>query len=144
MHAFGAFHQAVLGYRQLLLRGMAEHGLHPGQAFAVGEISHRDGITQAELAESLGVSRPTVTVMLQKLEKQGVIERRTDTDDQRYTRIYLTAEGRARYRVMHTVLGELAEKMVEPMSASDRVELVRLLGILSGNMQAALSGETDR
>ena len=60
MHAFGAFHQAVLGYRQLLMRGMAEHGLHPGQAFAVGEISHREGITQAELAESLGVSRPTV------------------------------------------------------------------------------------
>jgi MarR family transcriptional regulator, organic hydroperoxide resistance regulator len=144
MHAFGAFHQTVLGYRQLLMRGMSAHGLHPGQAFAVGEISHREGITQAELAESLGVSRPTVTVMLQKLEKQGVVERRTDPDDQRYTRIYLTDEGRARYRVMHTVLGELAEKMIEPMTAADRAELVRLLGILSDNIQAALAEETER
>lgn len=139
MRAFGAFHQAMLAHRQLLFREMAEHGLHPGQAFCVAAISHREGITQAELAEELGVSRPTVSVMLRKLERAGVVERRTDTDDQRYTRLSLTAEGRARYGVMHTVLAEIAEKAVAPMSATDQAELTRLLGMLTDNIQAALA-----
>ncbi len=139
MRAFGAFHQAMLAHRQLLFREMAEHGLHPGQAFCVAAISHREGITQAELAEELGVSRPTVSVMLRKLERSRVVERRTDADDQRYTRLHLTDEGRARYGVMHTVLAEIAEKAIAPMSAADQAELTRLLGMLSDNIQAALA-----
>ena len=141
MHTFGAFHQTVLAYRQLLMRGMAEHGLHPGQAFAVAEISHREGLTQAELAESLGVSRPTVTVMLQKLEKAGAVERRSDPEDQRFTRLYLTDEGRARYGVMHSVLAELTDTVFAPMSGVDRTELTRLLGVVTANIQSALAEE---
>ncbi|MBE0417116.1 MAG: winged helix-turn-helix transcriptional regulator [Coriobacteriia bacterium] len=148
MRTFAAFHQTVLAHRQLLMRSMRERGMHPGQAFCVAEISHHEGITQSELAESLGVSRPTVSVMLQKLEKAGVIERRTDADDQRFTRLYLTEEGRTRYRTMHTILDEFTATIIEPMSESDRTELVRLLGILAANIQLALDddgtpGDTD-
>jgi len=143
MRAFGAFHQAMLAHRQLLMREMAEHGLHPGQAFCVAAISHREGITQAELAEELGVSRPTVSVMLRKLERAGVVERRTDPDDQRYTRLFLTDEGRERFGVMHTVLAEIAEKAVAPMPEHDRTELTRLLGELTENIQAALAERSE-
>lgn len=143
MRAFGAFRQAMLNHRRLLMREMAEHDLHPGQAFCVAAVSHKPGITQAELAEELGVSRPTVSVMLQKLERAGAIERHTDSEDQRYTRIYLTDEGRARYSVMHSVFSDIAEKTIEPMSESDRAELMRLLGVLTDNMQAALAERSD-
>jgi DNA-binding MarR family transcriptional regulator len=133
----------MLAHRQLLMREMAEHSLHPGQAFCVASISHAPGITQAELAEELGVSRPTVSVMLQKLERAGAIERRTDVEDQRRIRIYLTEKGKARYSVMHTVFTDIAEKSVEPMSESDRAELMRLLGALTDNMQSALTERSD-
>ena len=44
----------------------------------------------------LHLSRPSVTAMLQALEKSGAIERRSDERDQRLTRVYLTDEGRGR------------------------------------------------
>ncbi len=87
---FGALHRAMHGHRQLMARKLAERDVPPGQALCMRAVSHHDGITQRDLAEMLGLSRPTVTVMLQKLERAGLIERRADEADQRYTRIYLT------------------------------------------------------
>lgn len=143
MRTFRAFRQAMLAHRQLLIREMAEHGLHPGQAFCVAAISHTPGITQAELAEELGVSRPTVSVMLRKLEKAGAIQRSADPEDLRRTRIHLTAQGKAHYGVMHTVFTDIAEKTIEPMTEPDRAELIRLLGALTDNMQNALTERSD-
>ena len=140
---FAAFHRAMLVFRQLLMKRMNEHGLHPGQAFCVAEISHNEGITQSELAESLGVSRPTVTIMLQKLEKAGTIERRSDEDDQRFTRLYLTQAGRAQYKTMHTIIGELTASTIEPMAEADQAELTRLLGMLSENIQRVLDATAE-
>ena len=139
---FGAFHQLIHSNRQLMVRRLAEHGAHPGQAFCLRELAHDDGITQSDLAERLRVARPTVTVMLQKMEKAGLIERRSDEQDQRYTRIYLTDAGRRLQDDMHRQLDEMISDVVSPLSEKDQAELLRLLNALNDNIALAL-GKTE-
>ena len=74
---------------------LAEHGLHVGQEMVLAELWQDDGLRVGELAARLGVEPPTVTKMLRRLERCGLVERRQDPSDARSLRVYLTDEGRA-------------------------------------------------
>jgi len=138
---FGAFMRAMHAHRQLMSRRMSARGIPPAQMFCLREVAHNPGITQRDLAEKLNVSRPTLTVMLHKMEKAGLIDRRADESDQRFTRIYLGAEGASVHDEMHEVVGEVIAEMIGPLSEPDRLELARLLGLLGDNMSAAMERE---
>ena len=73
---------------------LAEVGLHVGQEMVLLHLWRQDGLTPSELAERLGVEPPTVTNMLSRMEKAGLLERCRDTGDARCTRVYLTEKGR--------------------------------------------------
>ena len=69
---------------------LQEDGLPPAQAGALRIIIHTPGMSQRELADRLHIQRATVTVMLQKMERAGYVDRRPDPMDQRISRIYPT------------------------------------------------------
>ncbi len=140
---FGALHRAMHGHRQLMARKLAERDVPPGQALCMRAVSHHDGITQRDLAEMLGLSRPTVTVMLQKLERAGLIERRADEADQRYTRIYLTEQGRRSHEEMHALLDEIVDETIGPLSERDQREFERLLRRFEENTAKAMRRRGD-
>jgi DNA-binding MarR family transcriptional regulator len=76
-----------MAFRSLFQEG----GLPPAQAGAMKIIIRTPGMSQRELADKLHIQRATATVMLQKMEKAGYIDRRPDQDDQRISRIYPTS-----------------------------------------------------
>lgn len=77
----------------------AEQGLHPAQGVCLKTISQYEGLSQRELADMLRIERATASVMLQKMEKSGIIERRPDSADQRISRIYLSEKGKLANRL---------------------------------------------
>ena len=70
-------------------------GIHPRQIPILAVLYRRDGCSQKELAQELGVKPPTVTVSIQRLEKNGLLIRRQDEKDLRVSRIYLSDAGNA-------------------------------------------------
>jgi DNA-binding MarR family transcriptional regulator len=73
---------------------LAPHGLHPGQDALMIEIWDTPGLGQTTLAERLGVEPPTVTRMVRRLERAGLLERRRDPDDARGRTVYPTPRSR--------------------------------------------------
>ncbi|MEE8594168.1 MAG: MarR family transcriptional regulator, partial [Candidatus Bipolaricaulota bacterium] len=64
------------------LRGhMEKIGLHRGQGFALIHLWHSDGMSQRDLARSMHISPASVTNMLQRMERDGWIERKRDEAD---------------------------------------------------------------
>lgn len=55
---------------------------------------HKDGITQRELTEILGIHRASVSELLGKLEKKGFVCRIPDEQDRRQVRVSLTENGK--------------------------------------------------
>jgi DNA-binding MarR family transcriptional regulator len=120
------------------MRIRPERHLHPGQARCIWVISTNDGISQRDLAELLHLSRPTVSIMLQNLERAGLIEKTAHPDDQRVTCICLTEAGReldVRLRRFHR---EYINATIGAMSRKDRKEFERLLGRLRTNIEQAI------
>lgn len=53
-----------------------------------------EGVTISELAERLHVSRPSVTVAVNKLQRKGFVTKRDCEKDGRVVRVFLPAEGK--------------------------------------------------
>ena len=54
-----------------------------------------DGTTQLELVKATHLTAPTVSLILKKMEAEGIVHRETDKNDMRAVRVYLTEKGHA-------------------------------------------------
>ncbi|NLC23960.1 MAG: MarR family transcriptional regulator [Oxalobacter sp.] len=69
-------------------------GGHRGQGRIIALLQERDGIGQRELAELLHIRPPSLSELLDKLESNGMIERRQSESDRRMSHVFLTKTGR--------------------------------------------------
>jgi DNA-binding MarR family transcriptional regulator len=122
-----AFMRLVHRQRRLLHGVLARHELHPAQAMCLRVLAHRDEVAQRDLAESLLLSKPSVTRMLQRLERAELVERRVDEQDQRQSVVRLTPAGHALAEHVHGALGEYLERSLARLPEADRRDLARLL-----------------
>jgi DNA-binding MarR family transcriptional regulator len=136
--AFRGFIHALRLHRRHMLTTLAEHGFHLGQAWCLRELSENDGITQRDLAEALHLARPTVTRMLQGMEKAGLVARSADENDQRLVRVTLTAAGRKLEGEMRRISADYVEQTIGTLSERDRRELARLLEELAASIAEAM------
>ncbi|MGB4592534.1 MAG: MarR family transcriptional regulator [Coriobacteriia bacterium] len=136
---YQALKRMTVMHRHLMMKAFAVKGTHPGQAMCLFVLGKHSGLSQRDLAEYLHVSAPSVTGMLQKMERAGLVERTTDPDDQRLTRISITEAGMALLGELHGVFGQEVNTMFEGMSDNDRAELARLLDIVNDNIARSLS-----
>ncbi len=69
-------------------------GLTLPQCKALVHLAEREGISQAQLSESADIDPMTLVRILDRMESDGWLERRSDPADRRARRLYLKAKGR--------------------------------------------------
>ena len=114
-------------HRQRADNFLNEIGLHVGQEMFLTALWEQEGITQSELAEQLLLQPATVTNTLRRLERDGLVDRRTDPDDQRVSRVYVTGKGRALEAPVRGKWSQLESESFAGLSAEERMLLRRLL-----------------
>jgi DNA-binding MarR family transcriptional regulator len=85
------------------------------------------GMTIKELIEFLMVSRQNLTVVLDRLEARGWVERIKDNDDGRSRRIRLTAAGRRTWARMQGAIETFYGDVLDGFSDRDRSQLSQWL-----------------
>lgn len=87
----------------------------------------RPALTPAEIADRTGVTRATITGLIDTLERSGLVARTPHSDDRRMTSVVLTARGeKALARILPSHFRQMAWLM-DPLTESERKTLVRLL-----------------
>ena len=76
-----------------MLRRQADLGPSPSQLTALATIAGEGPLTLGALADIEHVAPPTITKVVEKLEAQGLIERRADVDDRRRSLATATPAG---------------------------------------------------
>ncbi|MBU2489881.1 MAG: MarR family transcriptional regulator [Proteobacteria bacterium] len=66
----------------------------PAYLGALMSLWAEDGLQVAELGRRAGLEPSTMTGLLDRMERDGLVERRQDPDDRRAQRILLTSQGR--------------------------------------------------
>ena len=79
--------QVCRAQRNLAAAALDALNIHVGQENLVYRLAAEEGVSQTQLAGALCLDASTVTKMLARLERDGVIERRSDADDARILRV---------------------------------------------------------
>lgn len=82
--------QVSKAYRNEIISYKLTHG----QFFMMVAIMEEEGLLPSALADKTSQDRATITGLLDRLEKDGWIERRSDKNDRRSLRIFLTLHAR--------------------------------------------------
>lgn len=83
-----------LTWTRRLQRQLLPHGITIKQLHVLQELMRGKTLHPAQVADMLYCDRPTATVILRNLEKQGWIAREQDEDNRRRFRIEITRAGR--------------------------------------------------
>ncbi|MET0324114.1 MAG: MarR family transcriptional regulator [Ilumatobacteraceae bacterium] len=119
-----------------MLRRQADLGPSPSQLTALATIAGEGPLTLGALADIEHVAPPTITKVVEKLEAQGLIERRADVDDRRRSLatatsagLALLAEGRARKdAILATRIAQL-----DPDQLDRLADALDVLEVLAGS-----------
>ena len=108
---------------------LAPWGTSPGRFHLLMVLMHcpEGASNPAALAEWKGVSRATITGLLDGLEKDGLIQRQADPSDRRLIRVNLTDAGREFLEKITPTYARWLTEIVGPLSEDERRHLVSLL-----------------
>ena len=131
----------ALGRRRSLRDPIAstceELQLTPPQVHALLWLGHDGALTMGELARRLGVTEKTVTGVVDRLEREGHVQRERVTLDRRVVHCRLTEQGQATYQRLDRFLHEGMLHVLGMLDGSDRKALFRILEKVVSRLETA-------
>jgi DNA-binding MarR family transcriptional regulator len=120
-----------------------ELGLYRGQPFLLAVLWEQEGVTHSELAQRLHVSPATVTNMIKRMERTGLLERRPDAEDQRVSRVHLTDAGRAIRERVDRQWQEIETRVFGSFTGEEQAMLRALLERIRRELAQMYSGPAE-
>jgi DNA-binding MarR family transcriptional regulator len=116
---------------------LARHRLSEGKFVLLFLLHDKpDGLSPHELAERAGVTRATITGLLDGLERDGFIARRGGLEDRRKIAVALTEVGRQMARELFSEHTQWVASLLEGFTADERKTLHELLQRIWRNLDA--------
>jgi MarR family transcriptional regulator, organic hydroperoxide resistance regulator len=81
-------------FQHLLEQRIAPYGVTRGQWYFLRVLWTKDGVSQRELSESVGMMEPTTVIALQSMEKAGLVRRERSAEDKRKAQVWLTPKAK--------------------------------------------------
>ncbi|MCX7694510.1 MAG: MarR family transcriptional regulator [Caloramator sp.] len=134
---YQSFIKVIKVHHQYLHIILEKLDLYPGQPPLLFTLYKNDGLSQREIADKLHIKPATITVMLTRMEKAGLITRRQDEEDQRISRVYLTQKGREMCEKLKKVMADLNEQCFGNFTEEEKETFKNLLEKMAGNIEKA-------
>lgn len=109
-----------------------------------GMSSNQGHIKAADLSDILKLSRPSITRILNDLERRGLITRNIDSEDRRSVKIELTEEGIEAIEKANRRILSIAERLVVSLGDSDTDKLIELIDKLTEVYKELFESSGDR
>jgi len=114
---------------------LEEIGVYPGQPPLLYILHQKGGLSQTELANELKIKPSTITVMLNHMEKEELVKREKDPDDQRISRVYLTKKGKELFSELDKKINSISKECFANFNSEERIILRRLLKQIAENLE---------
>lgn len=105
-----------------------------GQLRVLYLLNKKDQLTNSQIVEALDIRPSSVSVMIKKLEEDGLVERHDSDEDKRVSLISLTDKGRKIIASSHDFKTELSDELFSPLSEDEQQTLGELLQKLTDGL----------
>ena len=126
-------------WRSLLDDKLRLIGQSSARMEALGAIMNAPSLSaQVDIAKRLRIEGPTMTRMLDTLEKDGLVERLADPSDRRTKQLRLTAEGEKVLEEIFAIADEMRGRLLGGLPEDKLDEVNDFLGLLNDRLDAGL------
>lgn len=120
-------------------------GLTRAQWRVLVHLAGREGVNQAALAEILEIDTVTLSRHIDRLERDGWLERRRDKTDRRAWQLFLLEPSRPILKKMETLATETVAVAMDGIEAGERERFLKTLARIKSNLATcepvAMAGE---
>lgn len=114
--------------------------LTPAQLHTILWLGKDGALTPGVLAQRVGCAQPSLTGVIDRLERDGYVERSRDTEDRRKVHVELTEQGRALYRQLDESVDLHLGALLALLGDADRRALERILSHIVDAMRSRQNG----
>lgn len=126
-----AFHHS----NRLITQRIAGLGLYPGQPKILEYLLEHDGCIARDICRDCVLDKSTMTNLLGRMERQGLIVREENGQDKRASFLRLTAEGRTMAERAKEIFLQTDVQAARNLSLEEQAQLVRLLKTVTQNLE---------
>lgn len=119
--------RAIRRIQNYYQRRLAPVGLTPPQFFVLNALWGEDGLKLRDLAERVALDGSTLTGIIDRLEKNDLVERRPDAEDRRSVRLHFTMKAQLLLPQLSRVTNEFDAILRRPFSEDDMKTFERVL-----------------
>lgn len=130
--------RAHLTYFNKFVVTFSEYSLSPGLFTVMAIVHHNPGLTQSAVSQAMGNDRSAMVSAVNKLERQGLIERRSSKTDLRSYALYLTDNGEQTFQRLYREIQEYEQRIDQVLEPGEKTQLLNLL-----NKVADITSKTD-
>src|SRR5579884_1563608 len=111
----------------LVGESLAREGVRRQHFAVLTSLAEQGAASQAALGRRLWIDRSDLHTLMTELERDGLVARARDPEDRRRNVVTLTTAGKALLRRIDKRVDAAQAALLEPLSAAERRELIRLL-----------------
>lgn len=116
-------------------RAFSRHvGMSLSRIELLHELMHAGEISQAELQQRLGMEGALVTRFVKQMEAAGLVTRRVDPQDNRFTLVTLAPAGQQVLQELETLGEEFETRLLEGLSQAEQASMVRAMKHIQANL----------
>ena len=124
-HLVIEFYEKISSWEHSVVRGS---GLSLPQMHTIEIIGIEGSLRMKELAEKIGITTGTLTVMIDRLEKLGYVKRKPHEKDRRSYIIVLTKKGEKQFNKHHELHVKLTEDITSTLTPEELETFSNTLG----------------
>ncbi|MDG4475759.1 MarR family winged helix-turn-helix transcriptional regulator [Thiovibrio frasassiensis] len=130
-HQLVEFYEKLSSWEQDVVKNS---GLSTPQMHTIEIVGHSGSLRMKELAKKMGVTTGTLTVMIDRLEQQGLLHRAPHETDRRSYLIALTPKGQELFAEHHQHHLRLTEEITATLSQKEQMLLSVVLAKIIGRI----------
>lgn len=125
-------------FHKALFASIKPTGLTSGQPKVLDYLSWHNGAVQKDIAAGCCIEPATLTVLLNSMEKQNLLERKTSEDNRRSYHIFLTPRGKELSEIIRQEFAAIEYKALDGFTSEEKQLLNTYLDRIYTNMKEGL------
>lgn len=109
-----------------------------GQGKIIRLLDQHPGVSQRELAELAALKPASLTETIERMERDGLVERQRDQRDHRIIRVKLTPLGQKRSQQLAKEHQQFQKALLNSLSVEEKQALIQICQKLNTNLQALI------
>ena len=123
------------GMRRFFEFQMKKYGITPPQFEVLISLWTEDGLVLSELSKRLSRDGPTITGIIDRMEKKGLVRRERSTTDRRIIRVFSTAKAKGMKEELINLQQTAGKDIIDNFTDDDIETLESLLSKLLSNIE---------